>query len=108
MEVCIVHIFIFILKNIIAHKIDFPAHEELFGTGKFSNGNSVSFFRFFISFYIYLFVVCVNHKLQIDSHISSSTEDLIKLFHHEKSFTNSLSSVKEAIPYLKQINHTHK
>ena len=43
MEVCFVHIFIFILKNIIAHKIDSLTHEELFGTGQSSNENHVSF-----------------------------------------------------------------
>ena len=38
------------------------------------------------------------------NHISSSTEDLVKLFHHESFLAEKLENVGEAKPYLKEIN----
>ena len=37
-------------------------------------------------------------------HISSSTEDLVKLFHHESFLAEKFKNVGEAKPYLKEIN----
>ena len=38
------------------------------------------------------------------NHISSSTEDLVKLFHHESFLAEKLKDVGVAKPYLKEIN----
>ena len=72
MEVCFVHIFIFILKNIIAHKIDPLTHEELFGAGDTSNDNQVSFVDFLISTstnkYLFVNILVINYRLIHISH----------------------------------------
>lgn len=46
----------------------------------------------------------IGESRNVYNHISSSTEDLVKLFHHESLLAEKLKDVGAAKPYLKEIN----
>ena len=59
------------------------AFEEIFGDGR---------------------VEKISESWNVYDHISSSTEDLVKLFHHESFLGEKFKNFGEAKPYLKEIN----
>ena len=59
------------------------AFEEIFGDGR---------------------VEKIGESRNVYNHISSSTEDLVKLFHHESFLAEKFKNVGEAKTYLKEIN----
>ena len=58
------------------------AFEEIFGNGR---------------------VEKIGENRNVYDHISSSTEDLVKLFHHESFLAEKIKNIGEAKPYLKEI-----
>ena len=81
--------------------------DELFGTGLSQEIQPVSLNFFFIEDYSLVYYFIYLQQIEYSKHLSSSMEDLLKLYHHEQVLlkNSTLITKTEAEPFLKQIGH---
>ena len=82
---------------------------ELFGTGIGQEVQPVSLISFRIILPFFVLLILPNlQQIEYSKHLSSSMEDLLKLYHHEQILLNNSSfftNLTEAKLFLKQTNH---
>ena len=84
--------------------------DELFGKGLGQEVQPVSFTFFIILWFFGLLCFIYLQEIEYSKHLSSSMEDLLKLFHNEQILLKNstlLFNLTEAEPFLKQINHRY-
>ena len=98
---------IFLVKIVTVRNIEID--NELFGTGIGQEVQPVSLISFRIILPFFILLILPNlQQIEYSKHLSSSMEDLLKLYHHEQVLLNNSSfftNLTVAKLFLKQINH---
>ena len=101
-------IFLVKLVTVKNNDIDNVLLDELFGTGIGQEVQPVSLISFRIILPFFILLILFNfQQIEYSKHLSSSMEDLLKLYHHEQVLlkNSTLITKTEAEPFLKQISH---
>ena len=97
---------IFLVKIVTVRNIEID--NELFGTGIGQEVQPVSLISFRIILPFFILLILPNlQQIEYSKHLSSSMEDLLKLYHHEQVLLNNSTFLTktEAKLFLEQINH---